>query len=313
MFKTKRRLFKKLSMREQRIFYFALPIIVLLIVFFIFNLNSQDQEGKLFDSTTPITIKYQVDANYPPFSYVHENDLVGFDFYLTNIIFPSNHFILDYSTDEWDAIYQRIITGQIDIAGIVAVNEERKNDVLFTKTLFRSFVSVFTRFDTDIEGISTLGNYRIGVGEGYYTESLLRDDLKLDYIAYDDLNQALLDLKNGRIDALFENEQLIKTLLTKQELTGTIVERITDLYPSDHAYAISKSKPELVAYMNERIDSIKHSGVFEEIYMSYFYEHSDTYINERNRTIVLWVWRSSLVQLLYFYPYNTSSESSKKV
>ncbi|GEM_PF-1572734 len=281
--------FKKLNLRSQRIFVVALSVVVLSIILSLSILSNQNQRDVTPDVSNPITIKYQVDGNYPPFSYVHENDLVGFDFYLTNIIFPSNLYILDYSTDTWDNVYQRIKEGQIDIAGVIAVNEQRKEDVLFTKTLFRSFVSVFTRHDFNITSVNDLKDYRIGVGKGYYTENILRDELKLDYIAYTDVNQAILDLKDGKIDALFENDQLIKTLLIKQELTGTIVEQITDLYPRDHAYAVSKSRPELVAYMNTRIDELQRSGVFEEIYLNFFYENSDTYINQRNQSIVLWV------------------------
>jgi diguanylate cyclase (GGDEF)-like protein len=249
--------------------------------------NNPEKQIKILGSN-PITIKYQVDGNYPPFSYVHDNDLVGFDFYLTNLIFPSNLYILDYSTDTWDKVYQRITSGEIDIAGIIAVNEQRKEEVLFTKTLFRSFVSVFSRNDLDISDISELKDTRIGVGKGYYTEAILRDELELDYIAYEDINQALLDLKEGRIDVLFENDQLVKNILIKQNLVGTIIEQITDLYPRDHAYAVSKSKPELVTYMNERITELQKSGVFEEIYMNYFYEHSDTYLSQRSRSTVLW-------------------------
>lgn len=281
--------FKKSNVRSQRIFFIALSLLTLSLVLVVLFLGNQNQRNTPQDVSDPITIKYQVDGNYPPFSYVHENDLVGFDFYLTSIVFPSNLYILDYSTDTWDNVYHRIKDGQIDIAGIIAVNEQRKEDVLFTKTMFHSFVSVFTRNDLDISSVNDLKNYRVGVGKGYYAETILKDKLKLDYIAYTDVNQAILDLKEGKIDALFENDQLVKTLLIKQELTGTIVERISDLYPRDHAYAVSKSRPELVTYMNARIDELQRSGVFEEIYLNFFYEHSDTYINQRNQSIVIWV------------------------
>lgn len=290
----------KVNVKKRRDFYVAF-FIVLVTLFFAFSNAPQSRAKATQESSLLIRIKYQVDANYPPFSYVHENDLVGFDFYLTSLIFPTNQYILDYSTDRWDAVYQRIQTGQIDIAGIIAVNEQRKTEVLFTKTLFRSFVSVFARNDLSISNIDDLSKYRIGVGKGYYTESILRDELKLDYIGYMDINQALLDLKEGRIDVLFENDQLVKTLLIKQELTGTIVERISDLYPRDHAYAVSKARPELVAYMNERIVELQRSGVFEEIYLNYFYEHSDSYYNQRNQSLIFWVFAVLIGSILLFY------------
>ena len=35
----------------------------------------------------PETVNYQVDRDYPPFSYTTDGSLYGFDPYLTNIIF----------------------------------------------------------------------------------------------------------------------------------------------------------------------------------------------------------------------------------
>lgn len=263
------------------------------------RLNNKAREE--FDNTSIRTILYQVDDQYPPFSYVHENDLVGFDFYLTNILFPSNQYILEYSTDDWEKVYQRVTNNEIDIAGIIAVTEERKKDVLYSNTLFKSYVSVYTQSEHSISSLEELGSLRVGVGKGYYTEAILRDELKIDYISYPDVYQALLDLEEGKLDVIFENNQLIKTLIIKNNLSGKIVERISQLYPRDHAYAISKSRPELVAFINTRIDDLQKSGVFEEIYLNYFYEHSDTYVKLRNQETFLWVAFIALALILLFF------------
>lgn len=62
---------------------------------------------------------------------------------------------------------------------------------------------------------------------------------------------------------------------------------MSNLYPRDVAFAISKSAPELVTYVNERLDRLHRSGAFEELYQHYFYVHSDYYkVMMRNRFIV---------------------------
>lgn len=84
-------------------------IILSLIVLLLLSLVIYFTQFNPFEDTTnsssvysePETIIYQVDSNYPPFSFANEGDLIGFDFALTNIIFPSYQYKLDYSTDTW--------------------------------------------------------------------------------------------------------------------------------------------------------------------------------------------------------------------
>jgi diguanylate cyclase (GGDEF)-like protein len=45
----------------------------------------------------------------------------------------------------------------------------------------------------------------------------------------------------------------------------------------------------LVTYINERIRKLKQSGFFEEIYIKYFYTHSDGYVSEQNRRTLFFV------------------------
>lgn len=233
--------------------------------------------------TEPETIVYQVDSNYPPFSFANEGDLIGFDFALTNIIFPSYQYRLDYSTDTWDNVYQRIVNNEIDLAGVIGVTEERKKDVLYTHTLFNSYVSLFTLYDFGSITVNDLDNLKVGVGKGYYTENILRDELKIDYFAYQDINDAIIDLKNKKIDVIFENSFLIRNILIKQNLSGIIIDNVSNLYPREHAYAVSKDRPDLVEFINKRLVELQANGTFETIYQSYFFEHSNVYYEELNR------------------------------
>lgn len=274
--------FIALFMKHKVIYTLSFLLLFSLLIYFTRIYQGEDIKNSSSIYTDPEVIVYQVDSNYPPFSFVNEGDLIGFDFYLTNIIFPTHSYILDYSTDTWDNVYHRLINQEIDLAGVIAVTEERKKEVLFTKPLFNSYVSVFTLQDFGSISIDDLSSLRVGVGEGYYTESILKNDLKISYKAYPNLQDSIDDLLSGKIDVLFENSHLIRNILIKQNLSGIIVSNISNLYPREHAYAVSIDRPDLVEFMNTRIDELISNDVFEEIYMSYFYEHSDTYYNSKN-------------------------------
>jgi len=265
--------------------FLGLIVLIFLSLIIFFTLFNPFEDTKNSSSTyvEPETILYQVDSNYPPFSFANEGDLIGFDFALTNIIFPSYQYKLDYSTDTWDSVYQRIVNREIDLAGVIGVTDERKKDVLYTHTLFNSYVSLFTLHNFGSIKVDNLKDLRIAVGKGYYTEAILRDELKLEYIAYTNIHDAINDLQNGNIDVIFENSYLIRNILIKENLSGLIIDNVSNLYPREHAYAVSKDRPDLVVFMNKRIDELKANGTFETIYQSYFFEHSNVYYEELER------------------------------
>lgn len=223
-------------------------------------------------------IKYQVDENYPPFTYTNEKYVYGFDPDLTNLIFKSADYVIEYSYDSWPKVYDRLLSGEIDIAGIIAITEERKQQVLFTDTLFNAYISIYTLNGRERVTTQDLPGLTVGVGRGYYSESILLDRQGItDYIPYDDLSQAISDLNDGTIDVIFENQNLMENLLVSSRYKGKIVAQVKDLYPLPHAYAVNKDKPELVDYMNQRIGYLKRKGIFEEVYTKYFYSHSEHY------------------------------------
>ena len=259
---------------------------VLLMALALFTLTGASQapvEANTNATPPPERVRYQVDAYYPPFTFKNDVFLYGFDPYLTNIIFTSDRYVLDYSTDAWENVYRRLVNGEIDLAGIIAVTEERKQEILFSKPLFNSYVSIYTKQDHPTVTLDNLSTLKIGVGKGYYTESILRDSLGItNYIPYEDIHIAVENLLNGEIDVIFENQQYMDNVLIEHNLKGNIIAQITNLYPRPHAYAISKQKPELVAYINDRIDKLVNSGFFEEIYVKYFYTHSDRFQEEKS-------------------------------
>jgi signal transduction histidine kinase/ActR/RegA family two-component response regulator len=266
--------------------------IICIIILMMIGLNGSMAYGR----AEPARVRYQVDSAYPPFTYTSQEYLYGFDPDLTNIIFNLKDYELEYSTDSWNNVYERLLNGEIDLAGIIAVTEERKEEILFTDALFTSYVSVYTTEDFRKVTLDELKNYRIGVGKGYYTESILENTLSIhNYIAYENMLDAVEDLNAGKIDIIFENQQLMDNLLIKKGIKGSIIPQITNLYPREHAYAISKKRPELVEYMNGRIKQLKRNGVFEELYIKYFYSHSDGFTRSRYNTVALFVLLSAIL------------------
>lgn len=234
-------------------------------------------------------VNYTVDRNYPPYTFADEGGFYGFDPALTNMIFKREDYEVVYATDTWANVYAAVKGGDIDIAGIIAVTEERKRDVLYSDPVLISYVALYTLADSEKVTTDDLKQLNVGVGKGYYTEELLRTELRLSsYRAYENLDDAFDALLSGEIDVLFENQQFIEHLLVSEGLRGEIIPQVTNLYPREHAYAISKDRADLVSYINNRLQSLKKSGVFEVLYQKYFYAHSAWYeAQKKTQTMVI--------------------------
>ncbi|MNB87774.1 Phytochrome-like protein cph2 [compost metagenome] len=234
-------------------------------------------------------IRYQVELEYPPYKYVENGYLTGFDINLSTMIFEKQDYLIHYSTGQWDEVYSRLIQGDIEIAGLMAITESRNQEVLFSDPVIKNYISIYARRELEDEiDLKTLGSYKIGLGNGQYSATVLNSKVGItNYIEYATTPEALKALENGEIDLLFENQEVIDYLIAEQKLKGRIIKKMSNLYPRDVAFAISKSAPELVTYVNERLDRLHRSGAFEELYQHYFFVHSDYYkVMMRNRFIV---------------------------
>ncbi|MEK3968055.1 MULTISPECIES: EAL domain-containing protein [Paenibacillus] len=234
-------------------------------------------------------IRYQVELEYPPYKYVENGYLTGFDINLSTMIFEKQDYLIHYSTGQWDEVYSRLIQGDIEIAGLMAITESRNQEVLFSDPVIKNYISIYARRELEDEiDLKTLGSYKIGLGNGQYSATVLNSKVGItNYIEYATTPEALKALEKGEIDLLFENQEVIDYLIAEQKLKGSIIKKMSNLYPRDVAFAISKSSPELVTYVNERLDRLHRSGAFEELYQHYFFVHSDYYkVMMRNRFIV---------------------------
>lgn len=254
-----------------------------------------------FSESVP-KVYYEVDGKYPPFTFTNKNFLYGFDIDLTNLVFNSADYDVHYEAGNWNEIYPKVLTGEIDSCGIIAMSEPRKKEVLFSDPLFESYVGIFTRNGYDRIDIKNLKDYKVGVGKGYYTETLLRDNLNItQYNSYEDIKLAMKDLLSGKIDVIFENQQLMDYLLVEQGLSGAIETQQSGLFPLAHAYAINKDRQDLVDYVNKRIKVLKNTGVFELIYTKYFYDHSNVYYErQKNQLLQIAVLIGAILSVIIF-------------
>ncbi len=150
------------------------------------------------------TISFAGSGGYPPFNYLNESgDVIGFDVDVGQEIADRLGMELDYVTTSWDGIIEGLRARRYDgILGSMAITEERQQRVDFSIPYYYSGAQVFVRKDSGIESVNELNSsHVIGLVTGTTFE---QDAVTLGVQAklYEDDNQTLLELINGRNDGV---------------------------------------------------------------------------------------------------------------
>lgn len=227
-------------------------------------------------------ILYQSEIDYPPYMFYNSDHITGFDIELTNMIFENREYDVEFSTDTWDKVYGNLKNGEIDTCGTLIISAERKKEILYSNSIFKTYIAVYTRKNFKKLSMDEIRLHTIGVGKGQYSEAILKDNLGINnYKSFDTVNEALTALKSGEIDILFENQEVVNYLIIEKGFNSEVASQLKNLYPRDVAFGFNKNRVDLVQYTNKRIKELKSDGSFEVLYERYFFEHSDYYREER--------------------------------
>lgn len=150
-------------------------------------------------------ISFEAESQFPPFSYVENGDLSGFQIDLSKLLFAPKDYSVEYTPVLWEQAYNDVKSGKADTCGLTVIDDSRKKDVLFTKPILQIHVAIYVKKDTSSVTLKNLNQYsgEIGVVKGNFTESLLKEKTSItDYRVYPDDESALNALQSGNIKIL---------------------------------------------------------------------------------------------------------------
>lgn len=205
---------------------------------------------------------------YPPFNFVNEqNEVVGFDPAIGAEIAKRMGVEVEIVTTAWDGIIGGLLANKYDaIVGSMSITEERKEVVDFVGPYYRMSRGIFVKDGSSIAGLDGLKGAKIGVTLGETHEQWAREQDGWDVRTYKGLPELLLELENGRIDAIVTDD--IPVLLAIKEHGNAITQLDTSGLEgiADQAgIAIRKGNPELQAAMQAALDAMQADGTYVTI------------------------------------------------
>ena len=220
-------------------------------------------------------LKIGVEGAYPPFSAVDENgDLVGFDIEIANALCQEMGDKCELVQQDWDGIIPALLAKKYDaIIASMSDTEERRQQVDFTNHYYKDGAKFIRKKGSGIRvSYQGIADKKVGVQRGTVTDIFLTEEFEgVDIKRYDTLENAHLDLTQGRLDLVLADQFVQLDWASNNsdfEVTGATY--TNSKYFGNISIAVRKEDGELREKLSAAIQAIRDNGKYKEINDKYF-------------------------------------------
>lgn len=223
------------------------------------------------------TVRMGTEGYYPPFNFFDSAGQVkGFDIDIGNALCAEMKVTCEWVTTDWDGIIPALNANKFDtIIASMSITDERLNVVNFTDPYYFNAARFIAVKDAGLGNAlpSDMSGKIIGTQESTLEVEVLQQyfpnsEIKL----YPKLDDALLDLESGRVDAAYASQFVLGAWLAKED--GACCEFIGEAARSDGnkgtGIAVRQSDTELLANLNKALAAIVANGTYDKIRSQYF-------------------------------------------
>jgi polar amino acid transport system substrate-binding protein len=237
-------------------------------------LDAGDGAGKVWAE-----VKIASEGSRPPYNYIDNNELAGFEIDLGRELCSRMKVSCHFVAQDWDGLIPGLLAHQYDaIMAAMEITDAAREKLAFTKPYVRmpsSFMALKDNIPADVSPAGLAGK-RIGVESGGAHQNFLEDLYKQSEIhAYSTLEEAVLDLAEGRLDEVIgDRDALDDFIKTRREAQNCVL--VGDV-PRDPGYfgdgvgiGLRKSDASLKTMFEKALDSAVADGTFAKIRAKYF-------------------------------------------
>ena len=206
-------------------------------------------------------------AEFPPYEYHDNNDIVGIDADIAKAIADKMGMELEIQDMAFDSLIPAVQSGKADFtAAGMTVNEDRKKNVDFTDTYAQAAQVIIVKDGSEIKAPADLDGKKIGVQTGT-TGDIYAGDIKDGNIQrFNKGMEAVMALTQGKVDAVVIDREPAKVFVKENAGLKILDEAFTE---EEYAIAVKKGNTELLEKMNAAIKELKDSGELQKIVDKY--------------------------------------------
>lgn len=214
-------------------------------------------------------ILFAMEPTYPPFESTDKSGkIVGFDVDIANAICKEIKADCHFSGQEFDALIPAVKSKKITAAiSAIDITDARAKQVNFSQPYYDSSASFITMKGKEAAQIKT-----VGVQNGTTFQQYVLKETQYNSKSYASLQAAVLDLQNGRIDAIFGDTAVLSEWLKMDNKLGFLGDKVTnpEYFGNGLGIAVNKADTDLVNELNKGLDAIKKNGEYQKIYDKWF-------------------------------------------
>ena len=212
-------------------------------------------------------LTFAMEPSYPPFETTNEKgEIIGFDVDVANAICQEIQATCKFKSEAFDSLIPSLKAKRFDAAiSAIDITDARAKQVLFSDAYYDSSASYVA-----LKGKATLESAKnIGVQNGTtFQQYTVAETKQYSPKSYASLQNAILDLKSGRIDIIFGDTAVLADMISKEPEIQFIGEKVTNkkYFGNGLGIAMHKSNKDLAAQLNKGLAAIKANGEYQKIY-----------------------------------------------
>ena len=212
-------------------------------------------------------LTFAMEPSYPPFETTNEKgEIIGFDVDVANAICKEIQATCHFKSQAFDALIPGLKSKRFDASiSAIDITEARAKQVSFSNAYYDSSASyVALKGKADLASAKTVG-VQNGTTFQQYTAA---ESKQYNAKAYASLQDAILDLKNGRIDIIFGDTAVLADMISKEAEIQFVGDKVTDkkYFGNGLGIAVNKSSKELLESLNKGLEAVKANGEYQKIY-----------------------------------------------
>ena len=214
-------------------------------------------------------LKVGTNADFPPFEYHENGQIVGFDIDLINEIGNKLNKKIEFEEMEFNTLLTALSSGKVDliISGL-DITDERKQQVDFTQGYYANELSLVVLNDSNIKNINDLKGKKVGTELGTSSDNYVNELKDVKNIQFKDSSFTIMNLKSNKVDAVIIDKPVAEKIL--KNVNGCKILENINIKTSEMGIAVNKNNKELLNDLNKALTELKNNGKLKELNVKYF-------------------------------------------
>ncbi len=210
------------------------------------------------------------DADYPPFSFLENGEVKGFDNDLMRAVGTVMGVEVEFHLSSWEEAKKNLLSGTVDVIGGMAYSADREAQFEFSTPHSALYFDLFTRRNSSIKNLEDMQGKQIIIQRGGVMEDYLKGiDFTGEIVRVENPLEALRLLAAGRYDGALLNQiqgyYFIKVNhFSNLKSLGEFIEE------RQYGFAVEESNQVLLHELNQALAIVNTNGVFDQIHRKWF-------------------------------------------